>query len=182
MPIVAFFGDGKCSKGSVIYEQAKEVASLFAKEGFSVVSGGYQGVMSACFEGALDFPVRRIAIVAKDYSKEVSEFANEIIIAQTYLERLQKLAEIADSYVFFEGGSGTFLEFSYVWAFSERNFIHKQALCYGNFWINIANSLTNLSNKFASITKYFDFAESIREVENFIAKIKNGKSPPDLPY
>lgn len=134
MEKITIFGDGKCISDSALYNLAFEVGAIIASKGISIVNGGYGGVMEASFKGASKYPVQKIAIVSDTYNKFVSHFATKIISTRSYLERLSKLLEEGEMYIFFEGGSGTLLEFVAFNALYERKIINKKAVCIGDRW------------------------------------------------
>ena len=50
--VVSVFGSSQAERGSLAYEEAKQVGALLAQEGLTVCSGGYGGVMEAVSRGA----------------------------------------------------------------------------------------------------------------------------------
>src|SRR5436190_15444100 len=53
-PGVAIFGSARTQPGSVPYERGQAIASILAKNGYSVITGGGPGVMEAANKGAAE--------------------------------------------------------------------------------------------------------------------------------
>lgn len=163
---IVFFGDGNCPEGSNLYKRAELAGHIVASRGINVVTGGYAGIMDACLKGATPFGVERIAVVAKDYRKPISTFATRIIEVENYLERLDKLISTGDAFIIFEGGTGTLLELTTLWALGERGFVSKPVFCVDSYWAKIINCLENASTKFNSAHSIFTFLDDIEELKN----------------
>lgn len=164
------FGDGKCNEDTIRYKLAFKLGCNLARKGISIVNGGYRGVMEASFKGASNYPVERIAIITKQYKSFICPYATQIIETDTYLERLSKLLDEGDFYVFFEGGSGTLLEMVAYIALSERSLINKKAICIGKRW----NKLFEVLDKEFIMnlhTKQITIKENPDEIENELEKL-----------
>lgn len=162
---IVFFGDGNCSEGSNLYKEAELAGHLIASRGINVVTGGYAGIMDACLKGAVPFGVERIAVVAKTYRKTISTFATKIIETENYLERLDKLLSLGDAFVIFEGGTGTLLELTALWALGERRLVSKPVFCVDFYWQKIIDCLENTSTKFNSAHSVFTFLDKVEELK-----------------
>src|ERR1041385_7121420 len=53
-PAVAMFGSARVLPGSEAYAKAEAIASLLARNGYSVITGGGPGVMEAANKGAAE--------------------------------------------------------------------------------------------------------------------------------
>lgn len=160
---ISLFGDGKCLEGSTQYKLAFEIGRLIASKGISIVNGGYGGVMEASFKGASLYSVERIAIITQQYKNFISPNATQIIITNSYLERLSKLLETGEMYVFLEGGSGTLLELIAYFALWERDLLEKQAIFIGNNW---KENFSTLTSKF-SVDIPFHLITIFEDLEEF---------------
>lgn len=162
---IAFFGKGNCPESSRLYKKAEFAGRLVASRGINVVTGGYAGIMDACLKGAIPFDVERIAVVAKTYRKTISTYATKIIEVENYLKRLEKLIMLGDAFVIFEGGTGTLLELTTLWALAERGLLSKPVFCIGSYWEKIINCLENASIKFNSAHTVFTFLGTVEELQ-----------------
>lgn len=165
---IVLFGDGACPVGSKLYELAKSVGYLLASRGINIITGGYAGIMDAGLKGASSFDVQRIAVVTKSYGNKVSAFATKTIETENYIKRLDKLIKLGDAFVVFEGGTGTLLELTAIWALAERNLLKKPAYCIGSYWKRIIGRFENESNRFKSAHSVFVFVETLEELNELI--------------
>ncbi|THB76356.1 MAG: TIGR00730 family Rossman fold protein, partial [Desulfobacteraceae bacterium] len=53
-PAVSIFGSARTAPDTVHYQKAYDIAALFVKKGFGVITGGGPGVMEAANKGAYD--------------------------------------------------------------------------------------------------------------------------------
>lgn len=141
MNTFAVFGSGKCNSDSEDYQIAFQIGERLASCGFSIVNGGYNGIMEATFKGASKYNTERIGVVFENFKSFPNKFCTKVIKTNSYIERLEKLLDLADSYIFLYGGSGTLLEFSAVAAYIERGFFNKRVFA-------IDNKLLDLLDKF----------------------------------
>lgn len=59
-PCVTFFGSARFSEDHIYYKNARKIASEVAKLGFTVMTGGGQGLMEAANRGAKDVKGRSV--------------------------------------------------------------------------------------------------------------------------
>ncbi len=101
----------KGEKGAHYTAMAKMFGELLAKEGFSLVSGGNGGMMTAMCQGAhgAGGEVHCITLHKEKYPLDHDAFTyNEDFVMLT--PRQQRLLELADAYVALPGGIGTHFE------------------------------------------------------------------------
>ncbi|MCS6965355.1 MAG: LOG family protein [Candidatus Kapabacteria bacterium] len=142
--VVCVFGSGRVGPESPTYYDAVRLGSLLGGAGFGVATGGYRGIMEAVLRGAASYPVRRVGVVTMDFgSRQANPFVDEVVVAQSYLERLQKLIELGAAYVAFPGGTGTLLELFALWALRERDLLpDRPIVCVGRPWVGVFEGLT----------------------------------------
>jgi uncharacterized protein (TIGR00725 family) len=167
MPIVTFFGSGTVLPDSSQYYNAFIASKILSKNGFDIASGAYFGIMEAALKGASDTKVRRIGITTDFFKeKKPNAYVTELINTDSYLKRLQKLVEIGDAYLIFPGGSGTLLEFSYIWAMKDRGLLNKKlAVCEGKYWHDMIKLLkdNNISDN-NKIEHFVDINEALNRI------------------
>jgi len=144
---VAFLGSSEVKKGDQLYKQAFDIAKLLAQKNYRIINGGGPGVMDASTQGAESVEGSTIAITF--YPQHAPGFegrypqniTDKEIKTGNYIERTFKLLEIADLYIFFKGGTGTFSEFAMAWCLARLYYgAHKPFILFGDFWENIINS------------------------------------------
>lgn len=145
---VTFLGFSEAKPGERLYERVKEVGSLVAKAGYSVVNGGGPGVMRASSEGAKEAGGKTIGVTF--YPKEITNYEgrdpknplDEEIKTKNYLERTLKLLELGDIFIIFNGGTGTISEFGMAWGLARLYYgHHKPLILFGGFWYPILEAI-----------------------------------------
>lgn len=179
---LAFFGDGKTGEDSDCFKLAYETAKIVAKDGYIVVNGGGPGVMLASSLGAKEVGGKVEVVVVKSasqpkgnyegQSEENVRLADKIYEEANYMERMNKLAEVADAFLIFKGGTGTIAELGYVWSvakFEHGN--HEPVIMVGKGWRGVMNKL----NRFLKLEKIemdvINFANNGNDVVKIVKKI-----------
>jgi uncharacterized protein (TIGR00725 family) len=138
---VAFLGSSEVKKGDQLYDQAFQIAQLLAENKYRIINGGGPGVMDASTHGAESVGGSTVAITF--YPQHAPGFegryphniTDKEIKTGNYIERTFKLMEVADLYIIFKGGTGTFSEFGMAWCLARLYFgVHKPFILFGSFW------------------------------------------------
>jgi len=144
---VVFFGYSMSKETDEEYIGAYESAKAVAKSGRTVINGGGPGVMYAATKGAKDAG-GKVSVVYYE-PKQATKFEGKAGISladeehqeANYIDRTQKLLELGDAYIIFNGGTGTVSEFAMAWAVAKLYFgHHKPLIFYGAFWQKIMNA------------------------------------------
>jgi hypothetical protein len=115
--MIAVFGSSEPVEGDPLYESAREVGSLLAQVGFTVLTGGYGGVMEAASRGAAAAGGRPVGITCSVFTeRRPNRFLAEVRTTDHLLERTRMLVELAQGYIVLPGKSGTLAELATVWA------------------------------------------------------------------
>lgn len=109
---IAILGGGKCTPEHSIYERAMKLGGDLAREGHTIITGGYDGIMEAASRGAKEAGGQAIGVVLKE-KPQGNEFLTETIVAEDFFDRLRHLLS-ADAFVFLPGGIGTVVELATV--------------------------------------------------------------------
>jgi uncharacterized protein (TIGR00730 family) len=119
MTSVTVFGGSRVEPDSDEYLSAQELGRALAERGFSVVTGGYNGVMEAVSRGAHQAGGHVIGvtvdIIAKNPDRVPNSFVVQEVRTAALLERIDKLVELGAAYVVLPGGAGTLAELGVVW-------------------------------------------------------------------
>jgi len=172
---VGFFGDGVVGESNAIFKLAYDCAKLLAKQGYITVNGGGPGVMLASSLGAKEVggKVELVAVTEEDepgknyegQSKKNVALADKFYEEKNYMDRINKLSELADAFLIFKGGTGTIAEMGYVWSVAKFNYgNHEPVIFVGKGWkgvINKLNRFLKLEDKEMNVT---GFAKSPNEV------------------
>jgi len=105
-------------------------------------------------------------------SEENVRLADKIYEESNYMERMNKLAQAADAFLVFKGGTGTIAELGYVWSvakFEHGN--HEPVIMVGRGWRRMINEL----NRFLKLEKIemdvINFANDGNDVIKIVKKI-----------
>lgn len=142
---ISVFGSSLPKENEQEYQFAVELGRSLAKNGFSVCTGGYQGIMDAVSYGASIENGKAIGITIKDLWKaSPSKYLTDEIQTNSLLERLEKLINISAGYIILDGGTGTLLELSLVWEYLNKKLMEpKPVVCLGKMWKEIIPLMEN---------------------------------------
>lgn len=148
-PIVAVFGASRTEPGDDLYEQGVECGRLLAASGYSVVTGGYEGLMEAVSKGAAG--VRVIGVTAPAVFRNrsgVNEFVTEEHAAEGLADRIGRMTAMAAAAIVLPGSLGTLTELTTAWnlayvcRFSGEK--PKPLITVGREWADLIAGLTTL--------------------------------------
>lgn len=116
---VTVFGGAQPKEGTPAYEEARELGSLLAQRGHTVLNGGYMGTMEAVSRGAHEAGGHVIGVTCIDIEEwrksKPNPWIKEEIRKQTLMDRLTALVEGCDAAIALPGGAGTLTEISLMW-------------------------------------------------------------------
>ncbi len=157
---VAFFGDADLNKDDPSCLAAEKIAELLAINDYTIVNGGGPGIMLAATKGAkkgggkVELVVMNPKNNPNNYegiNPENLKLADKVIETKSYPERLDKLIEIADAFIVFNGGTGTLSEVGMVWEQAKFDYgKHEPIIFFGQQWRKVVEDLQkgmNYENK-----------------------------------
>lgn len=179
---VAIFGDADAKKTDQHFIDAYNTAKLLAENGYIIVNGGGPGVMLAATLGAKAGGGRVETVVLnpkkkmtnyEGSNKENDGLADKIIKTKDYPSRLNKLIEIGDAFVIFDGGVGTLSEVGLTWQMAKFEYGKHEPLIF------FGEKLEGLINTLISELKYDPIEKKVYEIaltpEEVLEIIKNRK-------
>lgn len=175
---VSFFGFADVPPGDPLYELVYDTAKLTAEAGYVVVDGGGPGVMEAASRGAKASNGKTIGVTF--YPKDITHFEgrnlnnplDEEIIAVNYLERTLRLLEYGQTYMIFQGGTGTVSEFGMAWAMARLYFgKHKPLILVGDFWHDIIDTFVRNLRTRPEELQVLHFASNAQEAIAILKEI-----------
>lgn len=131
--VVTVFGSGQVREDATGYRRALELGRVLAQAGFTVCNGGYGGVMEASARGARQAGGQTIGITMRHSRKPANRWIGDPRPESTWQDRLFKLIETGDAYVFLDGGTGTLTELFVAWEMANQALIQKTMVLYGPF-------------------------------------------------
>lgn len=117
-PIVAVFGASSTAPGDVAYQQALRCGLLLGEAGFSVMTGGYGGVMEAASRGAAGAGAHVIGVTVPTVFSSRSTANDHIaeeIPAPTLTRRIDIMIDLAAATIALDGSIGTLTELMVAW-------------------------------------------------------------------
>lgn len=179
---VAIFGDADAKKTDQHFIDAFNTAKLLAENGYIVVNGGGPGVMLAATLGAKAGGGRVETVVLdpkkkptnyEGTNKENDNLSDKIIKTKDYPNRLNKLIEIGDAFVIFDGGVGTLSEVGLTWQMAKFEYGKHEPLIF------FGEKLEGLVNTLIAELKYDSIEKKVYEIaltpEEVVEIIKNRK-------
>ncbi|MFB3850494.1 MAG: LOG family protein [Acidobacteriota bacterium] len=136
---VAIFGKADVSSADLTYKEAFECSKHLSENGYSIVTGGYEGVMEAASKAAFKSGGKAIGIPCSLFKKRnPNPYLSEVIFAENLYERQRLLVEKADAFVAFEPKTGTLSEVSLIFALRKNGDKASSPLCLvGEKWLKI---------------------------------------------
>lgn len=109
---VGIFGSTRAPEKDHYYQEARKLAKILAKAGYTVITGGGPGIMEAANKGALEGGGESVGLNIKlrEWQK-VNKFVKKSIGFDHLFVRKVMFSFAAPIYIFFPGGYGTLDEF-----------------------------------------------------------------------
>jgi uncharacterized protein (TIGR00730 family) len=117
---ITVFGSSKPVAGDALYEEARQLGSLLANAGHTVVTGGYGGTMEGVSRGAAEAGGHVVGITTEEIEAWRPGGANHYVLEErSYSKlraRLYALIDACDAALALPGGIGTLTEISAMWS------------------------------------------------------------------
>src|SRR3989440_4256443 len=105
---VAIFGSARTLPDDPVYKAAQETAALFAKAGFSVITGGGPGIMEAANRGALEAGGVSVGCnIELPHEQKSNDYLTLSLKFKYFFVRKMMFVKYSDAFVIFPGGFGT---------------------------------------------------------------------------
>lgn len=113
--LITVFGGSRCAPDTAEYRDGIKLGRLLAGRGFTVVCGGYGGVMEAVSRGTREAGGEVLGITLAKTAAPPNEYLTRAIPAPDLYERLRRLVHQSVGYIALRGGMGTVAEVAIVW-------------------------------------------------------------------
>ena len=145
--IVAVFGPSTCDPSNALYDDAFVLGRMLVESGFTVLTGGYEGVMEAASRGAREANGAVIGVTADVYfnrGREANGYLTREIKVKSALDQTMELLDLADVYVAIGNSTGTLVEVAIAWDYMTKKFLpRKPLLLVGDVWKSLLGALTS---------------------------------------
>lgn len=130
--VVAIIGSARIGNDDPRWTEAFNVGQALARNGFTVMTGGYGGLMAATAQGAYQEGGDTIGLPMSDWGHLIPDPAHmELRWSENYFDRLSHLLS-SDFLIVLDGGIGTLSEMSLAWAIAQTESRHTQIIVIGN--------------------------------------------------
>ena len=114
---MAVFGSSEPTEGEPAYALARSLGHQLGAAGYTVVTGGYGGVMEAASRGAREAAGHTIGVTCEIFShRDPNAFIDDERPTPDLFLRTRELVEAAAAFVVLPGKSGTLAELTFLWA------------------------------------------------------------------
>ncbi len=109
---VSIFGSGRIKREDPVYKKAEEIAFLFVKNNFAVITGGGGGVMDAANKGASKAGGASVGLnIELPFEQKPNQYSNINLEFKYFFIRKVMFVKYATAYIIMPGGFGTLDEF-----------------------------------------------------------------------
>ncbi len=107
-PAVSIFGSARTKPDEPVYKKTEEIAALFAKNKFAVITGGGGGVMEAANKGAAEAGGTSVGLnIILPFEQEPNKYSNINLDFNYFFIRKVMFVKYAFAYIIMPGGFGT---------------------------------------------------------------------------
>ena len=164
----AVFGSSEPHEGDPIYEAARELGRILATSGYTVVTGGYGGVMEGASRGAREAGGHTVGVTCVIFpSRSPNPWVAEARSTPDLHARTKTLIEAAGAYVVLPGKAGTLAELTALWALHRAGSLSaRPVLLWGAGWRAFLHHLLRagmIEEEQLAVTRVVDSAEEAFE-------------------
>jgi uncharacterized protein (TIGR00730 family) len=171
---VTVFGGSRVEPHTEEYLAALQLGRALAERGFSVVTGGYNGVMEAVSRGAKEAGGHVIGVtvevIARNFERLPNAFLDQEVRTAALLERIDKMVELGAAYVVLPGGAGTLAELGIVWNLALLGALQqKPIVVVGRGWERVLRTMIEQLHTVETDLSFLKFAADVDEVVSLLA-------------
>ncbi len=134
---VTIFGSARFKENHPYYQKAREIGGMLANLGYTVITGGGNGIMEGGNRGAYEAGGPSVGFnIILPREQVINPYVNDSVALRYFFSRKVLLSFAAQAYIFFPGGFGTLDEFFEIVTLIQTQKIPKAPIiCVGDvFW------------------------------------------------
>jgi hypothetical protein len=145
--IISIFGASLPQPGDPVYQDSFAVGRNLALAGYTVMTGGYGGVMEAASKGASEAGGKVTGVTVAMFEKTglrggPNPYVDRVVRFESLTDRLLYLVKACHAAVAMPGGIGTMSEVMLIWSFIQTREIEALPLVLvGGFWDNVIHQI-----------------------------------------
>ncbi len=155
-PAVSIFGSSRLTRNNKFYKKTVEVASLLAKNGYAVITGGGPGIMEAANKGAAMNGGVSIGLnITLPLEQKPNKYQNKSLHFRYFFARKVMFVKYAIGYICMPGGFGTLDEFFEALTLIQTHKIYRFPLIlFGTeYWAPIVKFMETTMLRYGTISK-----------------------------
>ena len=167
--IISIFGSSRPQPEDSDYQEARWLGRAVGEAGWTVMTGGYSGIMEAVSRGAAEAGGHVIGVTCDDIEEWRPLGPNDWVMEErrfpTTRERLFALVEDCHGAVVLPGGIGTLAEASFMWSQIQTQASPlKPLILVGSEWRSIFEHIISAMEPYIARdhTRYLSFAPDVR--------------------
>jgi len=107
-PAISIFGSARTNPQDPNYKKTQDLATLFAKSGYAIITGGGPGTMEAANKGAIGQGVASVGLNIKlPFEEKGNPYTTQQIDFDYFFVRKVMFIKYAQAYIIMPGGFGT---------------------------------------------------------------------------
>lgn len=168
--IVAIFGRADIKENEEMFFECYKCAKILASNGFSIVTGGYGGIMEAASKGAYDSFGEAIGVICSSFAeRKPNKYLTKVIVAKDLFERQRNIIELANFFIAFEPKAGTLSEVSLLLALRKSGIKGDSPLCLiGRKWLDLFDFFKRERIVDENLLKYIFFFGDANSCSDFV--------------
>jgi len=160
---VAVFGQSKADPDACA--RAERVGAFLARNGYTVVNGGYGGTMAAGAKGAVEAGGEAVGVTCAAWRSVPNRYTTRQVATADLPARLATLLKLATAgFVMLPGGTGTLVELASCWEWMNKRLMTARPLvCVGAFWRPVVELIRSVQPRAAKAVRFVDDVRGLGE-------------------
>jgi uncharacterized protein (TIGR00730 family) len=177
---VAIFGSARTSPDHPVYQAARETASLLARAGFAVITGGGPGVMEAANRGAFEAGGASVGCnIELPHEQKPNEYQTLSLKFKYFFVRKMMFVKYSNAFIIFPGGFGTLDElFESLTLIQTKKIRDFPVVLYGkDYWEGMIDWIRDVALREGNISaddlKLLHLTDSPAEIVEIVARFQS---------